>query len=125
VSLEAKIDAAPLLAAFDDQRILQVLANLISNSLKFTHRGGKITVRGEREAGNVRLCVRDTGSGIPDDALERIFERFAQVGKDDRRGLGLGLYISRCIVEAHGGRIWAESQPGTGSKMCFTLPAHP
>lgn len=125
VSLEAQIDAAPLLAAFDYQRILQVLANLISNSLKFTPRGGKITVRGEREAGNVRLCVRDTGSGIPDDALGRIFERFAQAGKDDRRGLGLGLYISRCIVEAHGGRIWAESQPGAGSKMCFTLPAHP
>jgi signal transduction histidine kinase len=125
VSLEAQIDAAPLLAAFDHQRILQVLANLISNSLKFTPRGGKITVRGEREAGNVRLCVRDTGSGIPGDALERIFERFAQVGKDDRRGLGLGLYISRCIVEAHGGRIWAESQPGAGSKVCFTLSAHP
>jgi signal transduction histidine kinase len=125
VSLEAQIDAAPLLAAFDHQRILQVLANLISNSLKFTPRGGKITIRGEREAGNVRLCVRDTGSGIPDDALGRIFERFAQVGKDDRRGLGLGLYISRCIVEAHGGRIWAESQPGAGSKMCFTLPAQP
>jgi signal transduction histidine kinase len=124
VSLEAQIDAAPLLAAFDHQRILQVLANLISNSLKFTPRGGKITVRGEREAGNVRLCVRDTGSGIPSDALERIFERFAQVGNNDRRGLGLGLYISRCIVEAHGGRIWAESQPGAGSKLCFTLPAH-
>ncbi|HEX6297443.1 MAG TPA: ATP-binding protein, partial [Burkholderiales bacterium] len=107
------------------QRILQVLANLISNSLKFTPRGGKITVRGEREAGNVRLCVRDTGSGIPGDALGRIFQRFAQFAKDDRRGLGLGLYISRCIVEAHGGRIWAESQPGAGSKMCFTLPAHP
>jgi len=91
VSLEAQIDAAPLLAAFDHQRILQVLANLISNSLKFTPRGGKITVRGEREAGNVRLCVRDTGPGIPDDALERIFERFAQVGKDDRRA-----WVSAC-----------------------------
>jgi signal transduction histidine kinase len=124
VSLEARIDAAPLLAAFDHQRILQVLANLISNSLKFTPRGGKITVRGERDAGNVRLCVRDTGSGIPDDALGRIFERFAQVGKDDRRGLGLGLYISRCIVDAHGGRIWAQSRPGAGSRVCFTLPAH-
>jgi signal transduction histidine kinase len=124
VFLEARIDAAPLLATFDHQRILQVLANLISNSLKFTPRGGNITIGGEREAGSVRLSVRDTGCGIPDHALERIFERFSQVGNSDRRGLGLGLYISRCIVEAHGGRIWAESQPGEGSKMGFTLPAH-
>ena len=101
-----------------------MLANLISNSLKFTPRGGSITVSGEREAGSVRLSVRDTGCGIPDDALERIFERFAQVGRSDRRGLGLGLYISRCIVEAHGGRIWAESRPGEGGKIAFMLPAH-
>jgi len=123
--LETRIDAAPLLAVFDHQRILQVLANLISNSLKFTPRGGHITVAGVREEGGVLLSVRDTGCGIPDHALERIFERFSQVEKTDRRGLGLGLYISRCIVEAHGGRIWAESQPGEGSKIGFTLPAHP
>jgi len=124
LSLRTQIDAAPLLAAFDQHRILQVLANLISNSLKFTPQGGEITIRGEREADNVRLCVRDTGSGIPDHALGSVFERFSQVGKNDHRGLGLGLYISRCIVEAHGGRIWAESQPGAGSKICFTLPTH-
>lgn len=124
VALETRIAGAPLLAAFDHQRILQVLANLISNSLKFTPRGGNITIGGEREEGSVRLSVRDTGSGIPEHALERIFERFSQLGKGDRRGLGLGLYISRCIVEAHGGRIWAESQPGTGSKIGFTLPAN-
>jgi signal transduction histidine kinase len=124
VSLGTRIDAAPLLAAFDHHRILQVLANLISNSLKFTPQGGIITISGEREAGNVRVSVRDTGSGIPGEALGRIFDRFSQVGKNDHRGLGLGLYISRCIVEAHGGRIWAESQPGAGSILCFTLPAH-
>jgi signal transduction histidine kinase len=125
VVLETRIDAASLLATFDHERILQVLANLISNSLKFTLQGGTITIRGEREAGNnIRLSVRDTGGGIPDHALERIFERFSQVDGNDRRGLGLGLYISRCIVEAHGGRIWAESQPGQGSKISFTLPAH-
>ena len=125
VSLETRIDAAPLLAAFDHQRILQVLANLISNSLKFTPRGGNIKIGGEQEQGSVRVSVEDSGCGIPDHALERIFERFSQVGKNDRRGLGLGLYISRCIVEAHGGRIWAESQPGAGSKIGFTLPANP
>jgi signal transduction histidine kinase len=123
VSLATQVEAAPLLAAFDHDRILQVLANLVSNSLKFTPEGGKITIRAEREAETVRLSVQDTGSGIPEDALERIFERFSQVGKNDRRGLGLGLYISRCIVEAHGGRIWAESPPPAGSKICFTLLA--
>jgi signal transduction histidine kinase len=125
VSLRTQLDAAPLLAAFDHHRILQVLANLLSNSLKFTPRGGQVTIVGERAAGEVCLSVRDTGSGIPEDALERIFERFAQVGENDRRGLGLGLYLSRCIVEAHGGRIWAERQAQEGgSKVSFKLPTH-
>ena len=122
ILLGTQIGAAPLLAALDHDRILQVLANLISNSLKFTSQGGKITICGEAEAAGIRLSVVDTGSGIPDDALERIFDRFSQVGRNDRRGLGLGLYISRNIVEAHGGRIWAESRPGAGSRICFTLP---
>ena len=122
ILLGTQIDAAPLLAALDHDRILQVLANLISNSLKFTSQGGKITICGEAEAAGIRLSVVDTGSGIPDDALESIFDRFSQVGRNDRRGLGLGLYISRNIVEAHGGRIWAESRPGAGSRICFTLP---
>ena len=122
IVLEAQADAAPLLAAIDHDRILQVLANLISNSLKFTPQGGKITLRGEAEAAGIRLSVADTGCGIPGDALERIFERFSQVGRNDRRGLGLGLYISRCIVEAHGGRIWAQSRPGAGSTILLTLP---
>jgi signal transduction histidine kinase len=122
VLLVTRMGAAALLAAFDHDRILQVLANLIANSLKFTPQGGRIVICGESEAANVRLSVVDTGCGIPDDELERIFERFSQVGRNDRRGLGLGLYISRCIVEAHGGRIWAQSQPGGGSKICFTLP---
>jgi signal transduction histidine kinase len=122
ISLQTRIGAAPLIAAFDHDRILQVLANLVSNALKFTPRGGQILICGERQGSDVRVCVADTGSGIPHDALERIFERFSQVGENDRRGLGLGLYISRCVIETHGGRIWAESQPGAGSKVCFTLP---
>ena len=116
--------SAPLLAAFDHDRILQVLGNLVSNSLRFTPAGGRITICGERDAANVRVSVVDTGSGIPEGALETIFERFSQTGQKDRRGgLGLGLYISRCIIEAHGGRIWAESQPGGGAKVLLTLPA--
>jgi signal transduction histidine kinase len=122
ISLESQIVERPLPAAFDHDRMLQVLANLIANAVKFTAPGGKVWVRGERGGDVLRLVVGDTGSGIPGDLLETIFERFSQVGKDDRRGLGLGLYISRYIVEAHGGKIWAESTPGEGSQFFFTLP---
>jgi signal transduction histidine kinase len=113
----------PLAAAFDHDRMMQVLANIISNSLKFTPAGGQISVRGERAGSELRFSVTDTGPGIPDNSLEVIFERFWQVGKNDRRGLGLGLYLSRCIVEAHGGKIRAESTLGEGSAFSFTLPA--
>jgi signal transduction histidine kinase len=123
VALECRVDGAALLAAFDHERILQVLSNLISNALKFTPAGGKITLHGERDVAGARLCVADSGSGIPASALESIFERFSQAGDHGRSGLGLGLYISRCLVEAHGGRIWAESRPGAGSRVCVTLPA--
>lgn len=124
ISVLSRITAPPLMAAFDHDRILQVLANLVSNSLRFTPEGGKIIISGERDAANVRLSVVDTGSGIPEGSLDSIFERFSQAGRKDRRGgLGLGLYISRCIIEAHGGRIWAENQPGAGAKIVLTLPA--
>ena len=112
----------PCLAEFDHDRMLQVLANLIANSIKFTPKGGSIRVRCERVGELFEFCVEDTGEGIPAAMLEAVFERFWQVGKNDRRGLGLGLYISRCIVEAHGGNIRAESSPGQGTRMHFTLP---
>lgn len=121
IGLESEIVEPPLMAELDHDRILQVLANLISNSLKFTAQGGRIRVRGERAGQGLLLSVTDDGSGIPEGALETIFQRFWQVGKDDRRGTGLGLYISRCIVEAHGGKIWAESKLGEGSTLRFTL----
>jgi signal transduction histidine kinase len=125
ISVVTEIAAQPLPAAFDHERILQVVANLVSNALRFTPEGGKITILGEREGAHVRLSVTDTGSGIPEGAVDSIFERFSQAGSRDRRGgLGLGLYISRCIVEAHGGRIWAQSPPGAGAKLSLTLPAH-
>ena len=98
-----------------------MLTNLITNSIKFTSTGGRIWVRGEQAGEGVFVSVSDTGSGMPGDKLQAIFERFWQVGENDQRGLGLGLYISRCIVEAHGGRIWAESRPGEGTKVSFTL----
>ena len=122
VSLEAQDVQEPCLADFDHDRMLQVLANLIANSIKFTPKGGNIRVQWERKGETLAFCVGDTGDGIPVAMLEAVFERFWQVGKNDRRGLGLGLYISRCIVEAHGGNIRAESSPGKGTRMLFTLP---
>jgi signal transduction histidine kinase len=99
-----------------------VLVNLLGNALKFTPAGGSVTVRSERVGDELLLSVADTGLGIPSDKLESVFERFLQVGRDDRRGVGLGLFISKCIVEGHGGRIWVESAVGRGSTFTFTLP---
>src|SRR5688572_2523427 len=125
ISLHTEIAERPLLAELDHDRMLQVLANTISNALKFTPEGGSIRVRGEGAGDELRFSISDTGPGIPENMLEAIFERFWQVGKNDRRGVGLGLFISRCIVEAHGGKIWAESTLGEGSSLCFTLPVLP
>ena len=122
VSLAVRDQQEPCLAEFDHDRMLQVLANLIANSIKFTPKGGSIRVHCEQVGESLEFCVDDTGEGIPAAMLEAVFERFWQVGKNDRRGLGLGLYISRCLVEAHGGNIRAESSPGQGTRMYFTLP---
>jgi signal transduction histidine kinase len=123
ISLQSEV-VPSLTGTFDPARILQVLSNLISNAVKFTGRGGRVTVRAERSGGDLQMCVTDTGVGIPADKLEVVFQRFLQL-TTDRRGLGLGLYISRCVVQGHGGRIWAESEVGTGSTFCFTLPDQP
>jgi signal transduction histidine kinase len=112
-------DSSP--ARGDRDRTLQVLGNLLSNAIKWTPAGGKICVRVAPAGSEVRFSVADTGTGIPSDHVESIFERFWQVNKD-RRGLGLGLFISKCIVEAQGGRIWVDSQLGKGSTFSFTLP---
>jgi signal transduction histidine kinase len=103
--------------------MLQVLANLIANSLKCTPAAGNICIRAEHVGDEVHFFVKDSGVGIPANMLDAVFERFWQVGKSDRRGVGLGLYISKCIVEAHGGRIWAESKLGEGFSICFILAA--
>jgi signal transduction histidine kinase len=107
---------------FDAARILQVLCNLLSNALKFTPAQGAIVVRLERVEATVVCCVSDTGEGIPDDQLEAVFDRFVQLTKNDRRGVGLGLFISKCIVHGHRGRIWVENRMGGGSTFCFSLP---
>lgn len=125
VSLVSDIGDRPLSAEFDHDRMLQVLTNLVANAIKFTPRNGTIQLRIDRAADELRFSVADTGCGIPGDMLEAIFERFWQVDHNNRRGLGLGLYISRCLIEAHGGKIWAESKHGEGSKITATLPTSP
>ena len=122
ILLRADIVRPVPLARYDPARILQVLTNLLSNALKFTPAGGSVVVRVERVEDDIRFAVSDTGTGIPADHLEAVFARFLQLTKNDRRGVGLGLYISKCIVQGHGGRIWAESQVGKGSTFSFTLP---
>ena len=122
ITLSIEIPRPLPLASFDPARILQVLANLISNALKFTDPGGKVDIRVEQVSGELICSVRDTGAGIPADKLESVFERFLQLKRHDRRGVGLGLYISKCIVQGHGGSIWAQSALGEGSAFYFTIP---
>ena len=124
VSLVAEILPPSSRATFDPARLLQVLTNLLSNAVKFTPPDGRVVVRVERIGDEIRFAVRDTGVGIPADKLEAVFERFLQITKNDRRGIGLGLYISKSIVQAHRGRIWAESRTGEGTTISFTLPIH-
>jgi len=125
LSLDVEIPEQVLMARFDHERALQVLANLLSNAIKFTPAGGRLSIRAESVGQEVHCSVSDTGAGIPAEQLNAVFERFWQSRSGDRRGLGLGLYISRSLVEAHGGRIWVESQPGMGSTFTFTLPGAP
>lgn len=125
VALESTAGSEPLLASCDPGRILQVLANLLSNAIRFTEAGGTVSVAAAPAGTQVRLTVADTGAGIAAEHLEAIFDRFWRVAQADRRGLGLGLFISRCIVEAHEGRIWAESEVGKGSRISFTVPQAP
>jgi two-component system phosphate regulon sensor histidine kinase PhoR len=107
----------------DVQRLEQVLVNLIHNAVKFTRPAGEVTLSAEPTAGGVRFAVRDTGAGIPADEVSRIFERFYRVDKSRTgSGTGLGLSIAKHIVEAHGGKIWAESTEGQGSTFYFTIP---
>src|SRR5271165_6227791 len=121
-------EIAPQVPAYllgDSNRLRQVLINLLGNSLKFTERGS-LTVRVERDAqeGSLRFAVADTGIGIPPEKLGRIFESFSQADSSTTRkygGTGLGLNISKRIVERMGGRIWVESSPGQGSTFLFTV----
>jgi signal transduction histidine kinase len=108
----------------DERRVRQVVFNLLSNAVKFTPRGGSVVVASARDNGEVLVSVTDTGPGIAADEQERIFEEFQQtdVGVRQREGTGLGLALSKHLVELHRGRIWVESRCGHGSRFVFTLP---
>lgn len=122
VTLTQEAATGALTASFDYDRVLQVLANLVGNALAFTPEGGRVVVGAEPDGEMVRLWVTDTGSGVPTGQEQVIFERFGQAPQTGGGGLGLGLFISRSIVESHGGRLWLERTSTEGSTFCFTLP---
>jgi signal transduction histidine kinase len=122
VELEVSLPPAAVRGVFDPDRMLQVVLNVLQNAIKFTPQAGAVRVRVAQAGRECLIAVSDTGIGILEAELPNIFERFRQLD-DDRAGLGLGLYISKWIVEAHGGRIWAESRRGLGSTFYITLPA--
>jgi len=111
----------PVLA--DPDRLFQVFSNLIGNAIKFTPEQGRIELRVVQRGDWLEFSVSDTGPGITIEDQAHLFDRFWQSRQHRHQGTGLGLYICRGIVEAHGGRIWVESEPGKGSTFRFTLPA--
>lgn len=122
VQLESRVqDGLPPVRA-DHERILQIFTNLVGNGIRFTGEGGRITIEAEDTDDEVRFSVSDTGGGIPEEELEQVFDPFWQAEGERRGPAGLGLSIAKRIVEAHGGRIWAESEVDVGSRFCFTLP---
>ena len=126
IALTANVDPALPTINVDPRRLDQVLTNLISNALKFTAEGGKVEVGGARvNATQANVWVRDSGNGIPADELGHLFAKYRQCSNarvSDQKGTGLGLVICKMIVEAHGGKIWVESQEGKGSTFYFSLP---
>ena len=121
LTVDCPDDLPPVLA--DATRVQQVIVNLLHNAIKFTQPGGQVTVRAVQQDRMVNFSVIDTGIGISVDDLSRIFERFYKVDRSRATsGTGLGLAIARHLVEAHGGRIWAESEVGKGSSFQFTIP---
>jgi signal transduction histidine kinase len=108
----------------DEDRLAQVLSNLISNAIKYSPGGGEISIRGQVHPQQVVVCVSDQGPGIAAGDIPYIFDRFyrAQEASRTTKGAGLGLYLARAVIEAHGGRIWVDSKSGEGARICFSLP---
>ena len=123
IELRSSVDDG-VTARFAPEKVERVLLNLLTNALRHTPSDGAVAVRVEPRQDEVAVIVEDTGEGLGDEARARMFERF---WRSDRarssRGAGLGLAIARGLVEAHGGRIWAEDVPGGGARVSFTLPS--
>jgi len=123
--IELGLPSRPVLVMCDRNRILQVISNLLGNAGKFSPAQSSISIELSLQPNEATIAIRDHGCGIPSDQLSHIFEPYWQACRERRQGLGLGLAIAKGIVEAHGTRIWAESEPGVGSQFCFTLPRAP
>jgi PAS domain S-box-containing protein len=123
IRLRAELDLAPdTRVECDRERVLQALSNLLGNALKFCRPGDQIVLRGRLVGGELWLAVSDTGPGISEAEQRHVFEPYWTAERAGKKGTGLGLFITKGIVEAHGGRLWVESEPGRGSDFVFTLP---
>jgi signal transduction histidine kinase len=125
IALALTTEPAEISITADERRVRQIVFNLLSNAIKFTPSEGRVDVSARLDDGHVEIAVADTGPGIASRDLETIFEEFEQTTAGKRaEGTGLGLPLSRKLVELHGGRLWVESEVGRGSTFRFTLPAH-
>jgi len=123
IELSLSTEPAEITVAADERRVRQIVFNLLSNAIKFTPAQGRVDVSARVDDGQVEVAVADTGPGIAAAELETIFEEFEQASDGKQaEGTGLGLPLSRRLVELHGGRLWVESEPGHGSTFRFTLP---
>ncbi|HEX6627933.1 MAG TPA: GAF domain-containing sensor histidine kinase [Gemmatimonadaceae bacterium] len=122
ISLVLSPEPPHVVVQADEERVLQLIDNLVGNALKFTPSGGQVSIGAITDDNELRVTVADTGPGIPEEQRARLFDRFWQARGADRRGLGLGLPIAKGIAEAHGGRLWVESTVGSGTTFLFALP---
>jgi len=125
-SVELEEDLPTIVADMD--KVDQILTNLTNNAVKYSPNGGIITVSGKKSNGSIRMAVSDQGMGIPKEHLDKVFDRFHRIDNRDTRkvgGTGIGLYLVKHLVEAHGGKIWVESEVGKGSSFIFELPKCP